>query len=162
MRKRMIMILLAMVMLAGCGGTAEKCAEARKDMPAVGNSSKTVHGSTATVLAFGQQEPDCFWGAKYDVICEDCGEILDIVYREPLGHERDEGAVTCLPDCTGGGSVRYTCTRCGAEWSEAYGQVLPHTWVKGIRKETDWENGGNREVPYLYCSVCGKRQEQSQ
>ena len=137
MRKRMIMILLAMVMLAGCGGTAEKCAEARKDMLAVGNSSKTVHGSTVTVLAFGQQEPDCFRGAKYDVICEDCGEILDIVYREP-------------------------CTRCGAEWSEAYGQVLPHTWVKGIRKETDWENGGNREVPYLYCSVCGKRQEQSQ
>lgn len=116
-------------------------------------------GSTVTVLAFGQHEPNCFYGAKYDVKCKDCGECLDVIYREPLGHAADEGVVTCQPDCTGEGSVRYTCIRCGAEWSEAYGQVQLHTWVEGIRKETDWVNGGTKEIPYLYCSVCGQREE---
>lgn len=116
-------------------------------------------GSTVTVLAFGENEPNCFYGAKYDVRCKDCGECLDVVYREPLGHTGNEGVVTCQPDCSGEGSVRYTCIRCGAEWSEAYGQVQPHAWVEGIRKETDWINGGTKEVPYLYCSVCGIREE---
>lgn len=116
-------------------------------------------GSTVTVLAFGEHEPDCFYGAKYDVKCGDCGKCIDVIYREPLGHAGDEGVVTCQPDCTGGGSIRYTCVRCGAEWSEAYGQAQPHTWVEGSRKETDWLNGGTKEVSYLYCSVCGKREE---
>ncbi len=162
MRKKMILILLAAVMSAGCGKQAEKCGAPERDTPAVANAPKAAHGNTKTVLAFGQQEPDCFRGAEYDVICADCGEVLDVIYREALGHARDEGRVTCLPDCTGGGSIRYSCTRCGAEWSEAYGQVQPHTWVEGIGRETDWENGGSREIIYLYCSVCGKRQEQSQ
>ena len=162
MRKRMILILLAAIMSTGCGAAAEKCAEIRKDTSAAKNGLKAAHGSTATVLAFGQQEPDCFYGAEYEVICVDCGEVLNVIYREALGHVRDEGRVTCLPDCTGGGSIRYSCTRCGAEWSEAYGQEQPHTWVEGTGRETDWENGGSREITYLYCVVCGKRQEQSQ
>lgn len=116
-------------------------------------------GNTVTVLAFGENEPNCFYGAKYDVKCRDCGECLDVVYQGPLGHTGNEGVVTCQPDCSGEGSVRYTCIRCGAEWSEAYGQVQPHAWVEGIRKETDWVNGGTKEVPYLYCSVCGIREE---
>lgn len=116
-------------------------------------------GSTVTVLAFGEHEPDCFYGAKYDVKCVDCGKCLDVIYRGSLGHAADEGVVTCQPDCTGGGSIKYTCIRCGTEWSETCGQVQPHTWVEGIRKETDWDNGGTKEVPYLYCSVCGKREE---
>lgn len=130
------------------------CGKTRTD-----SIGKTAHGSMVTVLAFGQQEPDCFWGAKYDVKCETCGEHVDTTYKEALGHAGDEGVVTCQPDCTGGGSIKYTCTRCGFEWSEMYGQVQPHTWVEGLRKETDWLNGGVKEVPYLYCSVCGKRQE---
>ncbi|MCM1056587.1 MAG: hypothetical protein NC517_03145 [Firmicutes bacterium] len=116
-------------------------------------------GSTVTVLAFGQQEPDCFYGAEYNVKCSYCGKILDVIYQGPLGHTGKEGVVTCQPDCTGEGSIKYTCIRCGAEWSEAYGRVQPHTWTEGIRKETDWENGGTKEVRYLYCSVCGKREE---
>lgn len=116
-------------------------------------------GSTVTVLAFGEHEPDCFYGAKYDVKCVDCGKCLDVIYRGPLGHAGDEGVVTCQPDCTGGGSIKYTCIRCSAEWSETYGQVQPHTWVEGIRKETDWDNGGTKDVPFLYCNVCGKREE---
>ena len=116
-------------------------------------------GSSVTVLAFGEHEPDCFYGAKYDVKCVDCGKCFDVIYRGPLGHAGDEGVVTCQPDCTGGGSIKYTCIRCGAEWSETYGQVQPHTWVEGSRKETDWDNGGTKEVPYLYCSVCGIREE---
>ena len=130
------------------------CKKARTD-----SIAKTAHGSTVEVLAFGQQEPDCFLGAKYDVKCEICGECIDTIYKEPLGHVRNEGIVTCLPDCSGGGSIKYACTKCGFEWSEEYGQVQPHTWVEGIRKETDWLNGGTKGVPYLYCSVCGKRQE---
>lgn len=130
------------------------CGKTRAD-----SIAKTAHGSTVTVLAFGQQEPDCFWGAKYDVKCETCGENVDTTYKEALGHAGNEGVVTCQPDCTGGGSIKYTCMRCGFEWSEVYGQVLPHTWVEGLRKETDWLNGGTKEVPYLYCSVCGKRQD---
>lgn len=115
-------------------------------------------GNTITILAFGQQEPNCFYGAKYDVKCGDCGEYLDVIYREPLGHTGDEGEVTCQPDCTGGGSIKYTCIRCGAEWSEEYGQIQPHAWVEGVKKVTDWENGGTKEIPYLYCSVCGVRE----
>lgn len=115
--------------------------------------------STVIVPAFGEHEPDCFYGAKYDVKCADCGKYLDVMYRGPLGHAGNEGVVTCQPDCTGGGSIKYTCVRCGAEWSEAYGQVQPHTWVEGSRKETDWINGGTKEVPYLYCGICGEREE---
>ena len=120
---------------------------------------KNEHGNRITVLAFGQQEPDCFYGALYDVKCGDCGEYLEAIYREPLGHDGGEGVVVCLPDCTGGGSIRYTCLRCGFEWSEAYGQIQPHTWLEGIRETTDWENGGTREIPYRYCGICGVRQE---
>lgn len=116
-------------------------------------------GSTVTVLAFGEQEPDCFYGATYNVKCRDCGKILDVIYRGPLGHTENEGEVTCWPDCTGGGSIKYTCVRCGAEWNDAYGQMQPHTWVEGIRKETDWLNGGTKEIPYRYCNVCGQREE---
>lgn len=134
--------------------TCTSCGKTRTE-----SIAKTTHGSTVTVLAFGQQEPDCFWGAKYDVKCGTCGEYLDTTYREALGHAGNEGVVTCQPDCTGGGSIKYTCTRCGFEWSEVYSQVQPHTWVEGIKKETDWVNGGTKEVPYLYCSVCGKRQD---
>lgn len=134
--------------------TCTSCGKTRTE-----DIAKTAHGSTVTVLAFGQQEPDCFWGAKYDVKCGICGEFLDTTYREALGHAGNEGVVTCQPDCTGGGSIKYTCVRCGFEWSEVYSQVQPHTWVEGIKKETDWVNGGTKEVPYLYCSVCGKRQD---
>lgn len=134
--------------------TCTICKKTRTD-----SIAKTAHGSSVEVPAFGQQEPDCFWGAEYDVKCEICGECIDTIYKEPLGHVRNEGVVTCLPDCSDRGSIKYTCTRCGFEWSEEYGQVQPHTWVDGIRKETDWLNGGTKEVPYQYCSVCGKRQE---
>lgn len=134
--------------------TCTSCGKTRTE-----DIAKTAHGSAVTVLAFGQQEPDCFWGAQYDVKCGTCGEHLDTTYREALGHAGNEGVVTCQPDCTGGGSIKYTCIRCGFEWSEVYSQVQPHTWVEGIKKETDWVNGGTKEVPYLYCSVCGKRQD---
>ena len=139
--------------------------EVNSEAEAVPNEETPVHtcsldaGSAVTVLAFGQHEPNCFYGAEYAVKCSECGKCLDTVYRGPLGHTGNEGVMTCRPDCTGEGSIRYTCIRCGAEWSEAYGQVQPHAWVEGIRKETDWINGGTKEIPYLYCSVCGKREE---
>ena len=144
------------------GGEAEAAREPeanRESAAAPVHVCSMDNGSTVTVLAFGEQEPDCFYGAKYNVKCRDCDKILDVIYREPLGHAGNEGEVTCWPDCTGGGSIRYTCVRCGAEWSEAYGQVQPHTWVEGSRKETDWLHGGTKEVPYRYCSVCGQREE---
>lgn len=210
MKKGVIIILLAVLLMTGCGDTPYSRIEPRKmtaepESVQVSGDSETVQeaavgreyavvqksvtgrdsetetaqepetgresaaasahvchmdsGSTVTVLAFGEHEPDCFYGAKYNVKCRDCGNILDTIYREPLGHTGNEGEVTCQPDCTGGGSIRYICVRCGAEWSEAYGQVQPHTWVEGNRKETDWSNGGTKEVPYLYCSVCGQREE---
>ncbi len=136
-----------------------KTAEEKGEKEDAESIASTVHGSTVTVLAFGQCEPDCFHGAKYDVKCADCGVCLDTVYKEALGHARDEGVVTCLPDCTGGGSIKYTCTRCGSEWSETYGRLQPHTWVEGIKQEFDWTEGEMKEVPYLYCSVCGRRKD---
>lgn len=145
---------------ASQGPEAEQESEAvQESVAAPAHVCRMDSGSTVTVLAFGEHEPDCFYGAKYDVKCKDCGKCLDVIYRGPLGHDGNEGVVTCRPDCTGGGSIKYTCVRCGAEWSEEYGQVQPHTWVEGSRKETDWLNGGTKEVPYLYCSVCGKREE---
>lgn len=181
----MAAVLVTVVLLTGCGGApydgtpSEETAgpEAEADVfltdSAEESNAKEVNksaaasphccsmedGSTDTVLAFGEHEPDCFYGAKYDVKCRECGKALDVVYREPLGHTRDEGEVTCLPDCTGGGSIKYTCIRCGAEWTEACGEVQPHVWVEGVRKETDWDNGGTKEITYLYCNVCGKREE---
>lgn len=139
--------------------TSQEPGVAQESVTAPAHVCSMDSGSTVTVLAFGEHEPDCFYGAKYDVKCKNCGKCLDVTYRGPLGHAGDEGVVTCQPDCTGGGSIKYTCVRCGAEWSEAYGQVQPHTWVEGSRKETDWLNGGTKEVPYLYCSVCGIREE---
>lgn len=219
MRKRIVIILMAAVMITGCGNAPHNSAElqstaeeagidAKAEDPQVSEESEAVlkpettpgsksgkekevksgsesgkeqevspeaevvleeempvhtcsldGDSTVIVLAFGEHEPNCFYGAKYDVKCKDCGECLDVVYQGPLGHTGNEGVVTCQPDCSGEGSVRYTCIRCGAEWSEAYGQVQPHVWVEGIRKETDWINGGTKEVSYLYCSVCGIREE---
>lgn len=173
------------VLLTGCGGgtffladsvrtAGSKAAEAADEAAERGvtaptdrrEAGQTEHRNVVRVLAFGQEEPGCTNGAVYDIKCMDCGEYIGSTYKEALGHEGDKGTVVCYPDCTGEGSIRYTCVRCGLEWSEVYGAVQPHVWetISG----TQWEQVVSpegipsvAEVPWSYerCSVCGERKD---
>ena len=183
--KKGITVILLTVLLTGCRSgtfrladsvrTAEsKAAEAAGETAERGETAptgrretgQTEHRNVVRVLAFGQEEPGCTHGAVYDIRCLDCGEYIGSTYKEALGHEGDTGIVTCCPDCTGEGSIRYTCVRCGTEWIEAYGAVQPHVWetISGTRWEQVISPEGIpsvAEVPWSYerCSACGERKD---
>lgn len=94
--------------------------------------------------------PTCLRRGSYDIVCSECGRILETVTVSALGHEFD--ADVTPPSCTEGGYTEYTCIRCG------YGYIGDETPAKGHDHvasapvlPTCTENG---YVEYV-CTGCG-------
>lgn len=175
--KRILMVVAAAVWLTGCGSAAQKASASdvlaqdgqRRTEIGISEADGThSHENTVKILSFGQQSPDCVHGAAYDVMCLDCGRCIETIFEEALGHDRGTETMARQPDCTGEGSITYSCSRCGTEWSEPYGEVQPHRWetVSGSWWEQAILEDGTPsvvEVPWAYerCSVCGEKKEGS-
>lgn len=151
--KRMILtVFAAAVLMTGCGSAVQKISA--PDVPEVNISEAA--GERMVKAARGGDRKSA-----------DSGRYIQTVFEEELEHERDAGVVTSRPDCTGEGSITYRCGRCGAEWSERYGEIQPHRWelISGSWWEQVILEDGTPsvvEVPWSYerCSVCGEKKEE--
>lgn len=82
-------------------------------------------------------------GKSSDMVCTDCGKVLD--FGETLyayGHEWDEGVVTLAPTATTEGKKKFTCEMCSATKEETLpklstGTTTPTTPGKDDKKDSD-------------------------
>ena len=56
---------------------------------------------------------NCQHGGLYNIVCRDCGEIVDTMNAEMLAHVEGEPIVDSEPTCTEEGSYHVECIACG-------------------------------------------------
>ena len=121
-----------------CGATYTEA------IPKTAHTPVSIPAVAATCTAGGKTE-----GSK----CSVCGTILTAQQdTAALGHSWDSGAVTTAATCTSAGVKTYTCTRCGAAYTEAI-PMTAHTPVSIPAVAATCTAGGKTEGSK--CSVCG-------
>ncbi|MGN0342631.1 MAG: Ig-like domain-containing protein [Roseburia sp.] len=94
-------------------------------------------------------------GYTGDLVCSECGEVKESGTEiSALGHSWDEGVVTIESTATAEGEKLYTCSRCGAQSTEA----IPATGV--IPEQAKGESGSSRrDTPVVTQSASGSDDE---
>ncbi len=86
-------------------------------------------------------EPTCDKAGKLNIVCNDCGAIVESSSIAKLGHEYE--MTTIAPTCTDKGYDLYACIRCDDAYKKNYTDALDHT---------DEDNNG-------LCDRCGTEVE---
>ena len=90
-------------------------------------------------------------------VCSTCGEE-DIIYLPKLEHTYTSEVTP--PSCTEGGYTTYTCTVCGASYSDSYTIASGHNWGEPVvtteAVEATCTEQGKTDVRTRTCSVCGE------
>lgn len=95
----------------------EGAAENYKEMLPEG--TEIVEAHTVHVKDAGTRvEPTCEKSGSVTYKCSVCGEVMEIVNLDALGHSWDEGKVTRKPTETKNGIKTYTCVTCGKTRNE--------------------------------------------
>ena len=117
---------------------------AQTEIPATGHTPETIPGRAATCTEAGLTD-----GSR----CAVCGTVLSAQTEIPAtGHSWDGGAVTTAPTCTANGTRTYTCTRCGAAYTESI-PAMGHTPEVIPASAPTCAAPGKTEGSR--CSVCG-------
>ena len=83
-----------------------------------------------------------------------CTPALAAGSTRPCNHEWDEGTILHYPKCTERGLKQYTCRRCGATKTEAYGKPLGHDWGEW----SDPVKNGDSYERTRSCKRCGLKE----
>ncbi len=124
-----------------------RCGDALEpfEIPALGHDPETISGKAATCTENGLTD-----GSR----CRRCGEIIKAQETiSALGHNWDSGTVTTAASCTQEGVKTFTCTRCGATYTESIPKT-GHTPEKIPAVAATCEQPGKTEGSK--CSVCGE------
>ncbi len=138
-----------------CTGCGTELSRSTVPVPAAGHTP-------GEPVKENESAPDCTNKGSYEEVvrCTECGEEISRETRETdaLGHSWDEGEVLEAADCTTGGLLRHSCTRCH-ETEEITTEALGHDWDEGeITEEPDCENGGTK---IHSCSRCTEKLEET-
>jgi|GEM_PF-2009858 len=113
-------------------------------------TSTCAHESTHEEIV----EPTCTESGAKNVVCDNCGAIVDTVAIDKLGH--DYVLTVVAPTCTEKGYDLYTCSRCGDSYKKNYTDAA-HDYVMTVVAPTCTEKGYD-----LYtCSRCGDSYEKN-
>ena len=106
------------------------------------------------------QYPTCTETGEQRLICTFCGETFATQTIDALGHDWDDGVITCEPAEFSPGEMTYTCNRCGeTKFEKIYPPAHEHEHVaydwEIIQEPTCTEPGENA----LLCGICGEPME---
>ncbi|MBR4208604.1 MAG: InlB B-repeat-containing protein, partial [Lachnospiraceae bacterium] len=122
---------------------------------------KNAAAHTGKTKLVDAKEPTCKEpGYSGDLICEDCGAVLEGGKELPVTDDKhiwDDGTLKTVATCVAEGEMLYTCTVCGATKSE----TIPidkkthngKTELKNAKDATCSEKGYTGD---LYCADCGE------
>lgn len=108
------------------------------------------HATTTEVVV---TEPTCTSVGYKNIVCADCGEILEANVEIPMANHQ-YGTVVTNPTCTEQGYTTYTCSVCGDSYVDDYVDALGHTaGERVVTVEPTYDAEGTYEI---HCSVCGE------
>jgi len=99
------------------------------------------------------KEADCENDGVIECVCVECGELLNTLAIEKLGHIYDTWNVTLAPTCTEPGEEVSECDRCAKVETRVLEPLGHKKVVQEAVKETCTESGLTKGE---YCSVCGE------
>lgn len=107
------------------------------------------HDNTQNIVV---SEATCVEAGQENVICDDCGAIVENIVRDPLGHSIEKYKITVKPSFNRNGIQTGTCSVCKETVETEY--ICPHekTYVTTSKEATCYADG----VELTLCSECDK------
>lgn len=147
MKKKVISILLAVVMIVGM-----------IPLGMIGTAAECLHENTSIV---GAKDAACTTaGYTGDTVCDDCGETVSAGEVIPaLGHNYTSEVVKA-PTCVENGLTVYHCQRCNASYDEITNKTGIHSWLQYDAATHKCENC-NTTASHIFVNgecVCGQKE----
>ena len=113
------------------------------------SETECTHADTEEVSVSAET---CQHGGCYNIVCRDCGEILDVITTDLAAHVESGLIIDSEPTCTKDGSSHIECINCGEILESGKIDALDHnlySWK--IETEAGAETEGRK---YRECSRC--------